>query len=61
MSPAERRARSTGRTARSCCIVSVLMLREGWQVRNVRVIVTSAATAKANTWWSRPSAVACVG
>ena len=44
------------------CIVSVLMLREGWDVRNVCVIVTlRSLTAKARSCRSRRSAAGCAG
>ena len=45
------------------CIVSVLMLREGWDVRNVCVIVTlrSAHAQRTRSSPSRRSAGACGG
>ena len=41
------------------CIVSVLMLREGWDVRNVCVIVTLRRSPRTRSCPSRRSAVAC--
>ena len=60
--PHGRRARSTGPTAAIRCIVSVLMLREGWDVRNVCVIVTlRSLTARRRSCPSRRSAAGCGG
>ena len=47
-SPATLHAKSMSPDSRIRCIVSVLMLREGWDVRNVCVIVTLRALSAAN-------------
>ena len=57
----QRGARGRRPDSRIRCIVSVLMLREGWDVRNVCVIVTlrPLSAAKRRSCPSRRSAAAC--
>ena len=63
ISPGAPRGTSTSNESRIRCIVSVLMLREGWDVRNVSVIVTlrTSHARKRKSCRSRRLAAGCAG